>query len=153
MRNESFQAGRFPVARNGADLRGGAALQDRRDADQLDFGSSADRVGKPEDGRVQADPAGHDRRREDAVRRSLNEGGRPARPPRGGTLKMARLRIQDLPNLEISPTSPGTLRLKIGELIVHSISAAARVEMVNRETGEYRVALLGTLDQDDPISR
>ncbi len=65
---------------------------------------------------------------------------------------MARLRIQDLPNLEISPTSPGTLRLKIGELIVHSISAAARVEMVNRETGEYRVALLGTLDQDDPIS-
>jgi hypothetical protein len=63
---------------------------------------------------------------------------------------MARLRIQDLPSLEISPTSPGTLRLKIGELIVHSISAAARVEMVNRETGEYRVALQGTLDQEDP---
>ena len=65
---------------------------------------------------------------------------------------MARLRIQDLPSLEASPTSPGTLRLKIGELIVHSISAAARVEMVNRETGEYRVALLGTLDQEDSTS-
>jgi hypothetical protein len=58
--------------------------------------------------------------------------------------------MHDLTTLEISPTSPATLRRKIGELIVHSVSAAARVEMVDRETGEYRVVLQGTLDQDDP---
>ncbi len=63
---------------------------------------------------------------------------------------MSRFRLQDLPTLEASPTSPGTLRSKIGELLVHSVSAAARVEMVNKETGEYRISLHGTLDQDDP---
>ncbi len=62
---------------------------------------------------------------------------------------MSRFRLQDLPALESSPTSPGTLRLKIGELLIHSVSAAARVEMVNKETGEYRVALQGILDQED----
>lgn len=62
---------------------------------------------------------------------------------------MSRFRIQDLPTLESSPTSPGTLRMKLGELIVHSVSAAAKVESVNRETGEYRIVLRGTLDQDD----
>lgn len=61
---------------------------------------------------------------------------------------MSRFRIQDLPALEVSPTSPGTLRRKIGDLLVHSVSAAARVEEVNRETGEYRVVLQGILDQE-----
>ena len=61
---------------------------------------------------------------------------------------MSRFRINDLSNLEVSPTSPGGLRSKIGDLLVHSISAAAKVEMVNRKTGEYRVILKGTLDNE-----
>jgi hypothetical protein len=63
---------------------------------------------------------------------------------------MTRFRIQDLPSLERSPTSPGTLRQKIGELLVHSVNAVAEVEMVNKETGEYRVVLHGALDTEDP---
>ncbi len=63
---------------------------------------------------------------------------------------MSRFKMEDLTMLETSPTSPATLRTKIGELLVHSVSAAARVEMVNKETGEYTVALVGTLDREDP---
>jgi len=63
---------------------------------------------------------------------------------------MSRFRIQDLQSLERSPTSPGSLRLKIGELLVQSVNAVAEVEMIDRDTGEYRVILHGTLDLDDP---
>jgi hypothetical protein len=62
---------------------------------------------------------------------------------------MPRFRLQDLPSLESSPTSPATLGAKVGDLIVHSVSAAAQVEMLDRETGEYRVVLHGTLDLDN----
>jgi hypothetical protein len=62
---------------------------------------------------------------------------------------MPRFRLQDLPSLETSPTSPATLRMKIGELLIHSVNAAARVEIVDKETGEYRVVLQGTLDQEE----
>ena len=61
---------------------------------------------------------------------------------------MSHFRIQDLSSLEVSPTSPGSLRSKIGDLLVHSISAAAKVELVNKQTGEYRIILQGTLDHD-----
>ena len=63
---------------------------------------------------------------------------------------MPRFRLQDLPSLEASPTSPATLGAKVGDLIVHSVSAVAQVEMLDRETGEYRVVLQGTLDLDNP---
>ncbi len=67
---------------------------------------------------------------------------------------MTRFRFQDLPALETSPTSPGTLRMKIGELLAHSVNAAARVELLDRKTGEYRVLLQGTLDQEElPFER
>jgi hypothetical protein len=62
---------------------------------------------------------------------------------------MSRFKIEDFATLESSPTSPATLRQKIGELLVHSVNAAARVEMVNKETGEYTVALVGTLDREE----
>jgi len=65
---------------------------------------------------------------------------------------MLRFRLQDLPSLEASPTSPATLRAKIGELIIHSVNAAAQVEMLDRETGEYRVVLQGTIDLDEPAA-
>ncbi|HXU10718.1 MAG TPA: hypothetical protein VN898_02025 [Candidatus Binatia bacterium] len=63
---------------------------------------------------------------------------------------MPRFRLQDLPSLEASPTSPATLGAKVGDLIVHSVSAVAQVELLDRETGEYRVVLQGTLDLDNP---
>ena len=62
---------------------------------------------------------------------------------------MPRFRLQDLPSLESSPTSPATLGAKVGDLIVHSVSAAAQVELLDRETGEYRVVLQGTLDLEN----
>ena len=62
---------------------------------------------------------------------------------------MARFRLQDLPMLETSPTSPATLRPKIGELLINSVNAAAKVEIVDKETGEYRVVLQGTIDQEE----
>jgi hypothetical protein len=62
---------------------------------------------------------------------------------------MSRLKIGDLSTLEKSPTSPLTLRNKIGEMLFNSTQAVATVEVVNKETGEYRVVLQGTLDTEE----
>jgi hypothetical protein len=62
---------------------------------------------------------------------------------------MLRFKIGDLSSLEKSPTSPLTLRNKIGEMLFSSSQAIATVEIVNRETGEYRVVLQGTLDTEE----
>ncbi len=62
---------------------------------------------------------------------------------------MTRFRLKDISSLEISPTSPATLRSKLAEILINSISATARVERVNQETGEYRVVLHGLLDTGD----
>jgi len=61
---------------------------------------------------------------------------------------MSRFRITDLATLESSPTSPATLGSKLGDLLIHSVNAAAQVEMVDQDTGEYRVILQGTLDEE-----
>ncbi|HET9480744.1 MAG TPA: hypothetical protein VFP98_03230 [Candidatus Polarisedimenticolia bacterium] len=62
---------------------------------------------------------------------------------------MARFRIQDIRTVEHAPTSPGALRSKLGEMLISSINASARVEGFNLETGEYRIVLLGTLDKEE----
>ncbi|HEV8702522.1 MAG TPA: hypothetical protein VGV60_14705 [Candidatus Polarisedimenticolia bacterium] len=62
---------------------------------------------------------------------------------------MARFHIQDVKLLETTPTSPGVLRTKIGEMILHSTVARAKVDSINPETGEYRVVLQGTLDREE----
>ncbi|MBI3447920.1 MAG: hypothetical protein HY049_03235 [Acidobacteria bacterium] len=62
---------------------------------------------------------------------------------------MARFHIQDLRSLENVPASPASLRTKVGEMILNSTSARAKVEAMNPETGEYRVVLTGTLDKAD----
>jgi len=62
---------------------------------------------------------------------------------------MPRFKLTDLSSLEKSPTSPMTLRNKIGEMLVNSTRAVATVEVVNPETGEYRVVLQGNLDQEE----
>lgn len=64
---------------------------------------------------------------------------------------MARFRMDDFKSLETTPTSPASLRRKIAEVILSSTHARAKVEALNPETGEYRVVLQGTLDQE--ISR
>jgi len=64
-------------------------------------------------------------------------------------MPMPRFKLSDLPSLEKSPTSPISLRNKIGEMLINSSHAVAKVEVVNAETGEYRVVLQGNLDQDE----
>ena len=58
---------------------------------------------------------------------------------------MARFRIHDVRLLEGSSKSPADLRTQIGEMILNSTAARARVDAINPETGEYRVVLQGTL--------
>ena len=62
---------------------------------------------------------------------------------------MPRFRIQDLNALEIAPTSAGSLRSKVGEMIVNSTNFRAKVDSLNPETWEYRIVLEGTLDKED----
>ena len=62
---------------------------------------------------------------------------------------MTRFRIQDLNALENAPTSAGSLRSKVGEMIVNSTPFRAKVDSLNPETWEYRIVLEGTLDKDD----
>ena len=61
---------------------------------------------------------------------------------------MARFRMEDLRTIENSPTSPSTLRGKIGQVILSSTQARAKLESINPETGEYRVVLQGILDRE-----
>ena len=62
---------------------------------------------------------------------------------------MARFRLQDMQTIEKSPSAPGTLRNKIGELLFSSINCTAKVEGLNNNTGEYRIILQGTLDKEE----
>jgi hypothetical protein len=62
---------------------------------------------------------------------------------------MARFRIDDVVNIDIAPTSPASLRTKVGEMILSSTVCRARVETANPETGEYRLVLQGTLDKEE----
>ena len=62
---------------------------------------------------------------------------------------MPRFQIQDLQALENAPTSAGSLRSKVGEMIVNSTNFRAKVDSLNPETWEYRIVLEGTLDKED----
>ena len=62
---------------------------------------------------------------------------------------MPRFRIHDINSIERAPTSPASLRNKLSEMIMSSVNSRAKVELVNPETGEYRIVLQGTLDKDD----
>lgn len=63
---------------------------------------------------------------------------------------MTPFRLQELHALETGSNSPGTLRSKIGEMILKSKVCRAKVEAINPDTGEYRVVLQGTLDREEP---
>jgi len=62
---------------------------------------------------------------------------------------MPQFRVQDFHSLEKSPTSPAHLRNKIANMLFYSTYANAKVEMVNKETGEYRIVLHGTLEREE----
>jgi hypothetical protein len=62
---------------------------------------------------------------------------------------MARFRIQDMRSIERSPTSPGTLKNKLGEMLYSSVNATARVERIDTRTGAYTIILQGTIDRED----
>ena len=62
---------------------------------------------------------------------------------------MPQFRIQDLSTIELSPTSPASLRSKLSEMIMSSVNARAKVDVINPETGEYRIVLQGTLDREE----
>jgi hypothetical protein len=63
---------------------------------------------------------------------------------------MTPFKLQELHALETGSSSPGTLRSKIGEMILKSTVCRAKVEAINPDTGEYRVVLQGTLDREEP---
>lgn len=62
---------------------------------------------------------------------------------------MPRFRIHDVNSIERAPTSPASLRNKLGEMIMSSVNARAKVELINPETGEYRIVLQGTIDKEE----
>jgi len=62
---------------------------------------------------------------------------------------MPRINLTDLSAIERSPASPASLTRGVGELLGNSVTAKAKVDSYNWETGEYRVVLHGTLDLEE----
>ena len=62
---------------------------------------------------------------------------------------MPRISPTDLTAIERTPASPASLTRGVGELLGNSVTAKAKVDAYNWETGEYRVILLGTLDMEE----
>src|SRR6266849_2208896 len=75
----------------------------------------------------------------------------PDRSPLGREVnrRMPRFRIHDVNTIEHAPTSPAALRNKLSEMIMSSVNARAKVELINPETGEYRIVLQGTIDKEE----
>jgi hypothetical protein len=70
-------------------------------------------------------------------------------PAKKGGSKMPRFKIEDLQTLESFPSSPGSLRSKLAEMIINSTACRASVQSIDKQTGEYRVVLQGTLDKEE----
>ena len=62
---------------------------------------------------------------------------------------MARFRLQDIRTVERTPQAPGSLKNKLGELLVSSVNCTAKVDALNMETGEYRIVLQGCIDKEE----
>lgn len=62
---------------------------------------------------------------------------------------MTRISPADLSAIERSPVSPAALTRGVGELLGNSVTAKAKVDAYNWETGEYRIVLQGTLDLEE----
>ena len=64
-------------------------------------------------------------------------------------MAMPRIGPTDLGAIERTPSSPAALTHGIWEALSNSVTAKVKVDSVNRETGEYRVVLHGTLDLEE----
>jgi hypothetical protein len=63
---------------------------------------------------------------------------------------MARFHVEDILDIEDFPDDHASLAARLGEIIYNSTNIRAEVEELSAETGEFRVALLGTLDGPAP---
>jgi hypothetical protein len=61
-------------------------------------------------------------------------------------MDMPRISPTDLGAIERTPTSPAALTHGLWEVLSNSVAAKVKVDSVNRETGEYRIVMHGTLD-------
>ena len=63
-------------------------------------------------------------------------------------MDMPKIRVTDLNAIERVPTSPASLTHGVWEVLSHSVAVRAKVDSYNYDTGEYRIVLQGTLDQE-----
>ncbi len=62
---------------------------------------------------------------------------------------MIKFDVQDLEVISNAKLSYSTLKKQLGNMVESSENCRAIVESLNRETGEYRIVLQGTLDTCD----
>jgi hypothetical protein len=62
---------------------------------------------------------------------------------------VTRVSLADLQEMGKLRASRQTLRYKIGDVILCSTAVQARIESLDPKTGEYRIALEGTLDKEN----
>jgi hypothetical protein len=62
----------------------------------------------------------------------------------------ARFHVEDILDIEDFPDDHASLTARLGEIIYNSTNIRAEVEELSAETGEFRVAILGTLDGPPP---
>ena len=62
---------------------------------------------------------------------------------------MTKFDVQDLQVISNAKLSYSTLKKQLGTMVESSENCRAIVESLNRETGEYRIVLQGTLDTCD----
>jgi len=62
---------------------------------------------------------------------------------------MTKFDVQDLQVIRNAKLSYSTLKKQLGNMVESSENCRAIVESLNRETGEYRIVLQGTLDTCD----
>jgi len=59
-----------------------------------------------------------------------------------------RFNVSDFKWFDRTPASPNHMQWHFSNLLYNSVSSRAKVESVNPETGEYRIILTGTLDNE-----
>lgn len=62
---------------------------------------------------------------------------------------MTKFNVRDLEIIKNAKISSSTLKRQLGSMLESAVNYRAVVESLNRETGEYRIVLQGTLDTRD----
>ena len=62
---------------------------------------------------------------------------------------MRKFRSNDIHSIEISPTSGAALRSKLSAVIDNSTLCRGKVETFNPETGQYRIVIQGSLENEN----